>query len=105
VGVAFVTLMERRILGLVQLRKGPLKVGYLGLFQPFSDAIRLFFKERSFLLFFNVFLYYFFSLFSLVLILIYWFVYFWGFEGGMCYDILFVVCVSRLGVYRVLLSG
>lgn len=49
VGVAFVTLLERRILGYVQLRKGPNKVGYLGLIQPISDAIRLFRKEFVFL--------------------------------------------------------
>lgn len=45
VGVAYLTLLERKILGYVQLRKGPNKVGILGIFQPFSDAIKLFNKE------------------------------------------------------------
>lgn len=47
VNVAFITLMERKILGLSQLRKGPSKVGFAGILQPVSDAIKLFLKEST----------------------------------------------------------
>jgi len=44
-GVAFLTLLERKILEYVQLRKGSNKVGLLGIMRPFRDAIKLFNKE------------------------------------------------------------
>lgn len=47
--VAFSTLLERKILGLVGLRLGPYKVSFVGILQPFSDAIKLAGKQDNIL--------------------------------------------------------
>jgi NADH-quinone oxidoreductase subunit H len=45
IGVAYLTYAERKVLGAIQLRKGPNVVGPFGLAQPFADAIKMLFKE------------------------------------------------------------
>ena len=59
VGMAFLTLLERKVLGYIHNLKGPNKVGFVGIFQPFRDAIKLFTREQYFPFVSNYLIYYF----------------------------------------------
>nr|ATL58816.1 NADH dehydrogenase subunit 1 [Stephanitis chinensis] len=106
ISIAYLTLLERKILSYMQLRKGPNKVGFMGLLQPFSDGIKLFFKEQVNLIFFNYFIYMLSPIFMFMISLLIWSIY--PFLWNMLnfnYGFLFFLCCSSLSVYGLLLCG
>jgi len=117
VGVAYVTWMERKVLGHMQLRYGPLNVGWFGLLQPIADGVKVLFKEEITVESANKFLYF---IAPIIVLICTFFVYavipfgesikiFGRTVDLVVADInvglLFVLAVGSMNVYGIVLAG
>ncbi|HEY1773550.1 MAG TPA: NADH-quinone oxidoreductase subunit NuoH [Gammaproteobacteria bacterium] len=106
--VAYLTLAERRVIGFMQVRIGPNRVGPWGLFQPFADVIKLVFKEIVLPAKANKFIFFLAPVISIGTAFAAWAVI--PFQNGVILSninagLLYILALTSFGVYGVILSG
>jgi len=106
--VAFFTLAERKLLGVVQYRRGPNVIGLYGLLQPLSDGLKLLIKEPLFPSTSDKFIFLIAPIITFLFSLINWVVIpfsSFSFIVEISFSSLYILAGSALGIYGILMSG
>lgn len=108
ISMAYFTIAERKIMGIIQRRKGPNVIGFLGLLQPFADGLKLFAKETILPSNSNIVIFLISPVITFFLSLISWVVIPFS-ESLVVSDLnlglLYLFAVSSLGVYGIVMAG
>jgi NADH-quinone oxidoreductase subunit H len=106
--IAYLTYAERKIIGAMQLRQGPMVVGPMGLLQPIADGLKLLVKETVLPTGANKVVFLLAPMITFTLALIGWAVIPFG-DGMVLADInvgiLYLLAISSLGVYGIIMAG
>jgi NADH-quinone oxidoreductase subunit H len=108
ISVAYFTIAERKLIGIIQRRKGPNVIGFLGLLQPLADGLKLFTKETILPSNSNLSIFLFAPALTFILSLIGWAVIPFSEEivlSDLNVGILYLFAVSSLSVYGIIMAG